>query len=572
MRNELLEAIRSRWYYHSTCFSAYMESIRNTLYGESSAIVVDIQRLIQQVEGLKKQLHKYEHAALSTTQAPALRSGSDELEDCMRLSPLLWPRLAFGMLQKLPHIHDAQFVEAVRAVCTDAQQQERDKQPEEEAGGAGGLGEAKNDASDISRSSAPASVGDVMNKFATRMVKSMMMRGDVDLHTLQRGLKRFRQLMLDACWARASESDQTSEASHGGGRREVAPNLRVQMSGEYLETHQKVAQLEMTLFSTQSELFSTYQQLAKSGKEIATLRKQLSSLRADMIIMQKQLADEIDLFGQVKEENKVQAEIIKTHMIAAQQQVALKEECSLLSENLAVTNSKNSVLERNHDTLTRCQSEYSALCDKLMGLSKNAIHELVKCKSCQYDIYNLHSKLQSFILEQSPLEQQEVVEFLKHEVFSILLRYDQEDPQPDPEHAEVPLDKLWQTLEDIEMDRKHIDRTTRQDLADAEEESRQMSDRFFTNSSLRKETRSISLPSAPRSQATLFLLDFLTALSSSSPSEGDELARFDVERQGGIGMSFSTGQDGKFYIMGLRSGSPAAICGQMKVRKRRRRR
>jgi len=98
------------------------------------------------------------------------------------------------------------------------------------------------------------------------------------------------------------------------------------------------------------------------------------------------------------------------------------------------------------------------------------------------------------------------------------------------------------------MDRKHIDRTTRQDLADAEEESRQMSDRFFTNSSLRKETRSISLPSAP-----------------SSPSEGDELARFDVERQGGIGMSFSTGQDGKFYIMGLRSGSPAAICGQMKV-------
>ena len=304
--------------------------------------------------------------------------------------------------------------------------------------------------------------------------------------------------MLEICWSRASESDQNLEASQMGGRKEVAPNLRVQISGEYLETHQKVAQLEMTLFSTQSELFSTYQQLAKSGKEIAALRKQLSSLRADMIIMQKQLADEIDLFSQVKEENKVQAEIIKTHTIVAQQQTALKEEIALLSEDLAAATSKSSLHERNHHTMTQCQHEYSLLCDKLMSLSKSSIHELVKCKSCQYDIYNLQAKLQNFIVEKLSQDQQEVVEFLKQEVFSLLLRYDKEDAQRDPEDAEVSLDKLWQTLEDIELDRNHIDRTMRKDLADAEEESRQMSDRLYTNSSLRKETRSVSLPSAPR--------------------------------------------------------------------------
>ncbi|EKX53548.1 hypothetical protein GUITHDRAFT_100535 [Guillardia theta CCMP2712] len=497
MRDGFLEAVRSR----------------NAVYQESSSFVTDNQRLIQQVEGLKRQLHKYEHASLSAAPVPALRSGPDELEDCMKLSPLLWPRLAFGMLQKLPQIQDAEFVEAVRAVCAEAQEQ---WQREAEGG--------KQHDGDASRSCSPASVGEVMNKFATHMAKCMMLRGDVNLHMLQRGLKRFRQLMLEICWSRASESDQTLEASQMGGRKEVAPNLRVQMSGEYLETHQKVAQLEMTLFSTQSELFSTYQQLAKSGKEIAALRKQLSSLRADMIIMQKQLADEIDLFSQVKEENKVQAEIIKTHTIVAQQQTALKEEIALLSEDLAAANSKSSLHERNHHTVTQCQHEYSLLCDKLMSLSKSSIHELVKCKSCQYDIYNLQAKLQNFIVENLSQDQQQVVEFLKQEVFSLLLRYDKEDAQRDPEDAEVSLDKLWQALEDIELDRNHIDRTLRKNLADAEEESKQMSDRLYTNSSLRKETRSISLPSAP-----------------------------------------STGQDGNFYIMGLRNGSPAAVCGQIKV-------
>ena len=87
-RQEILEAIRER----------------NSAYCAFKSVTDENQRLAQEVDGLRAQLHRLEKEMLVASQGQSrveLLPDNTLRNDALKLSPSLWPRLAFRALQHL---------------------------------------------------------------------------------------------------------------------------------------------------------------------------------------------------------------------------------------------------------------------------------------------------------------------------------------------------------------------------------------------------------------------------------------------------------------------------------------
>ena len=363
-RETLLQAIRDRNAAYRTCRSVTEEN----------------HELAQEVDRLRAVLHRLEQANLEqASQQDVAHSTSNVLDagealrnDALRISPLLWPRLAYGVVQRLSSSDPADFCSAVEAVCAGAKDRLVEDlavnaatgcgatppvespsahavMPPSDPSGAPGSGpipchDQKNPfASADTGVATPGkaismTLQDVVSQFATHIVRHMLeSSGRVDLGQLRAHEESFRRLLLEACCQSASSKLDVSKDLADKDRKKAAgmpSGMRTLMSEELLETHEKLAEAEQAVFSSQAELLEAYRKLSASGKEVAALRKELVAVQGELLRAQKELSEEVAFFRQVREENRVQAAIIKNHGPLLQQLNA--EQGALLEERAAL--------------------------------------------------------------------------------------------------------------------------------------------------------------------------------------------------------------------------------------------
>ena len=333
---------------------------RNAAYRTFTSLSQENQFLADEVERLRSQLHSLEQqhlleASRSRRQnAETPGAGDDVLQnDALRLSPMLWPRLAFGALQRLTTTQPADFRSAVEAVCATAQDWSEhlpSNDPECASLVHSSAGretcterpECGEEQSLAVRAHAPfakrlLTLEDVVAEFATHIVRSMLLSGDrVDLVCLREREEEFRRLLLEVCCTHAVSNVDVSRELAEMDRKKPAkmPSMRTLMSEELIETHEKLALAEQAAFSSQAELLESYRTLASSGKEVASVRKQLVAVQGDLLKARRELHEEVAFFRQVQEENRVQAAIIKSHGPHLQQMTG--ELCALKEERAAL--------------------------------------------------------------------------------------------------------------------------------------------------------------------------------------------------------------------------------------------
>jgi hypothetical protein len=346
-REKLLNAIRER----------------NTSYRACQSVTEENHRLAQEVDRLREQLHRLEQVALAAScrarRVGAHSDASDEggafRNDALRLSPSLWPRLAFGALRRLSPSDSVDFCSAVEDVCSTAKDWTEDVttahasakthhiafDASTEQTAVATAGQAQSAARHEILPTAGAAGGkqtmtleDVVNQFSTHIVRGMLAsNGKVDLGRLRTHEESFRRILLEVCWHGAASSIPVSSDLAEEDRKRSAnmpPYMRILMSEELIETHDKLALAEQAVFASQTELFEAYSKLAANGKEVAALRKQLVAVQGDLVKAQKELSKEVAFFRQVQEENRVQAAIIKSHSPHVQQ---LSEEIRALTDD-----------------------------------------------------------------------------------------------------------------------------------------------------------------------------------------------------------------------------------------------
>ena len=210
-REDILEAIRER----------------NSAYLSYRSVTDENQHLAQEVDSLRTQLHRLEKEVLAASQGQngvAPRADDALCNDALRLSPSLWPRLAFGVLQRLSPSDSSAFSSAVEAVCATASDCTKDDAVPGHGVGAAlpipGGGAEKHDSNASSHSEVEAGVAglaqvekgpvdsravgvreaasvltieDVVSQFATHIVQDMLSsESRVDLRRLRAHEDHFR--------------------------------------------------------------------------------------------------------------------------------------------------------------------------------------------------------------------------------------------------------------------------------------------------------------------------------------------------------------------------------------------
>ena len=646
-REELLQAIRDR----------------NAVYRTCRTVAEENQDLAQEVDRLRLQLHRLEQDALLGSQ-PLARPAGDAgalRNDALRLSPLLWPRLAFGAVQRLSTSDSADFCRAVEAVCACA----KDHCSAADAGVYSGDGdsvravqvavtgvhvrdvavssparqadcEGTGDAvSTLARRDSMSRGGytdrmmtleDVVSHFATSIVQGMLaMDGRVDLGRLRAHEESFRRMLLDVCWHSASSALAVSkELAEQDRKRAVSmpPNMRTLMSEELVETHEKLALAEKAVFSSQAELLDAYRQLASSGKETVTLRKQLVALQGESFKAHKELNEEVSFFRQVQEENRVQAAILKSHgpqlqqlsneiralkeaRVALHRKVCDLEDLVLVMQEGQVAQAKSFVTLSNvartaADRLNvvmdkRCRETCSL--ESLLSLALTAPPPSPGELQDDDDQYSYQhtpkdeeqeggqgsSRRAGLVLntaqdgmegwarealEEAAADLRRIVHDVGNEYGSEarVLEMLVEGLEPQVAHHMAILQKLQAphgaaaaTLARVLADKDG--RHARLLAAEAAAQNAHVAHHHTPSAGQavplqRREHRSISLDCQ------------LGPKTSGDVRGGTLFGRANLDspgNAGGIGMSFSTGTDGCFYITGLRLGSPAALCGLLQV-------
>jgi len=648
-REELLKAIRDR----------------NAVYRTCRTVAEENQDLAQEVDRLRAQLHRLEQDALLGSQ-PLARPAGDAgalRNDALRLSPLLWPRLAFGAVQRLSTSDSADFCRAVEAVCACAKDHctaadadfhsgDGDRGRAMHAAVAGvhvqdvavsspalqadcdckGTGDAVSTLERLESLSRGGyterlmTLEDVVSHFATSIVQGMLATdGRVDLGRLRAHEESFRRMLLEVCWHSASSTLAVSKelAEQDRKRAVTMPhNMRTLMSEELVETHEKLALAEKAVFSSQAELLDAYRQLASSGKETATLRKQLVALQGESFKAHKELNDEVTFFRQVQEENRVQAAILKSHGPQFQQ---LSNEIRALKEERVALHRKLCDLEDLVLVMQEGQMAQAKSFVTLSNVARTAADRLnvVMDKRCR-ETCSLESLLSLALTAPPPSpgelkdddDQYSYQHTPKHE--------EQEEGQGSSRRAGLVLNMAqdgmegWarEALEEAAADLRRIVHDVGNEYgsearvlemlveglepqvahhmailqklqtphgAAAATLARVLADKDGRHARLlvaeaaaqnvhvahhhtpaagqavplqRREHRSISLDcqAGPKTSGDVRGGTLFGRAHPDSPGNA-----------GGIGMSFSTGTDGCFYITGLRLGSPAALCGLLQV-------
>eukprot|EP00961_Rhodomonas_salina_P056534 759377-Rhodomonas_salina.1 len=93
---------------------------RNAAYEEPVSVMDELVVLSRDVERLRRQVHVLERSMLQQNEALAEDKDQGVLKDPLRLSPALWSRLAFGMLQSLSKSDPPDFHAAVLHVCAES--------------------------------------------------------------------------------------------------------------------------------------------------------------------------------------------------------------------------------------------------------------------------------------------------------------------------------------------------------------------------------------------------------------------------------------------------------------------
>ncbi len=223
-------------------------------------------------------------------QATAEHQGKGVLQDPLKLSPHLWSRLAYGIVQGLSKSDPPEFHAGIMHVCSVSSQEVN----------MNGQGQAEEPAvepgvprpdhgSEPKLDQTKLSTADVVNQFCTHIVKGMIAEGGtVDHVKLQAYVAKLRCMMLDACWEQAGSqvpiSRELQERDQQLGQGGAPSGLRVELSRSFMEMHDRLQETELNLWGAQAELLETYNKLAKSGTEAATLRKQVQSLRVPPLL------------------------------------------------------------------------------------------------------------------------------------------------------------------------------------------------------------------------------------------------------------------------------------------------
>jgi len=656
VRGELLAAIRER----------------NSTYRAYTSAADENQALAQEVDGLRAQLHRLERDALAAQEVLAAgRHGEasrpdDALRnDALRLSPSLWPRLAFGALQRLSPSDSADFSSAVEAVCATAKDWGGaaaadasgarpgvgDDMSGQDVGAGAHSGEelgftrAERGEPVVAQGAELLTLGDVVSQFATHIVLGMLSSGSrVDLRRLRAHEDHFRRMLLEVCWQGAASTIPVSKDLAEQDRKRgtsVPPSMRTLMSEELLETHEKLAVAEQSVFASQAELFEAYRKLAASGKETAALRKQIVTLQGELSKAHKELNEEVGFFRQVQEENRVQAAIIKGH---APQVLQLKNEIRALKEERSALERKVYDLEDLVLMIHEGQETSAQAVVSLSKLAYTAADRLaVVMDKRNRETCSLESLLSLAMAatpqspsgqghEHTPKDEEEVEEEAAgpsprrvgmdantalggmegwarealQEAAADLRRIVQ-DVEGEYESEARGLEVLLQRLEPqlarhqalvqqlqsshsaaaATLARVRADRSTREqrlslseaDAHDAALAAAAAEDAVAAGAGLpsaaaaaglQRRNRSMSLDAAPGPNAGNAHGSDSKAKSGAAERKGSSFSsasRVDSpSSSGGIGMSFSTGHDGFFYITGLRPGSPAALCGLLQVR------
>lgn len=658
-RDALLEVIRERNVAYRTCRSVTEEN----------------QALTHEVDYLREQLHRLEHGALlASTQGGQRRPGGSSADmqdeggtlcnDALKLSPLLWPRLAFGAVRRLSPSDSAEFCCAVEAVCATAKDwnpagpaADGDDRAHTMDASSGGGQHSSQDPLPKSAASAATkltTLEDVVNEFCTNIVRNMLAQeGKVDLGRVHAHEDSFRRILVEVCYQHAASPLGVSKDLAEQDRKRansMPPNQRTLMSEELIETHQKLASAEQAMFASQAELLDAYRKLAASGKEVALLRKKLVAVQGDLFKANKELNDEVAFFHQVQEENRVQAVIIKSHGPQVQE---LRNEIRQLKDQRTALQRKVWDLE---DLVLMMQQGEVAQARCLASVSKLAVTAADRVWVVMDKRRRETSSLESLLtlaVSAPPLSPSEpgahaAEQYAFHEQHVFHDCLDSDTPKDDEEDAggtgsgltglvltnvgargmagmqgwaqealqeaaadlrrivhdvDLELVSEAQRLETMMLDLEpHLARhvallqerqaahlpaaaTLARVLADQDSRHQRMSNLELeahnaamsdnvqwkastpTPALQRRPNRSISLgcESTPKTPSLPTGTDAKASPFDRKGSASATPARLD-SNGGGIGMSFSTGSDGCFYVTGLRPGSPAALCGLLQVR------
>lgn len=196
---------------------------RNAAYEEPVSVMDELVVLSRDVERLRRQVHVLERSMLQQNEALAEDKDQGVLKDPLRLSPALWSRLAFGMLQSLSKSDPPDFHAAVLHVCAESSKHVAnagDEVAAEEAVAEPGV-PRPDTGSAPQLEQTKLSTAEVLNQFCTHVVQGMLAEGgQVDHARLQGHVGRFKALLLEACWGEAGEEVPVSEALAAQDRRE----------------------------------------------------------------------------------------------------------------------------------------------------------------------------------------------------------------------------------------------------------------------------------------------------------------------------------------------------------------
>jgi hypothetical protein len=264
---------------------------RNMAYQEPAPVLAELGQLRQEVERLRRQIHVLERGMLVNTeiiQSVAEDGTRSPLQDPLKLSPDLWSRLAFGIVQGLSKSDPPEFHAGIMHVCSvSCQDVSMDGEYASAKAAEPGVPRPDN-GSEPMLDQTKLSTAEVVNQFCTHVAKGMIADGGtVDHQRLQAFVGKFRCMMLDACWEQAASevpvSQELQERDKQLGVGGAPPGLRVELSKSFMEMHDRLQETELNLWHAQAELLESYNKLAKSGAESATLRKQVQSLRVPFL-------------------------------------------------------------------------------------------------------------------------------------------------------------------------------------------------------------------------------------------------------------------------------------------------
>mmetsp|Transcript_19082 Transcript_19082/g.29827 ORF Transcript_19082/g.29827 Transcript_19082/m.29827 type:complete len:413 (+) Transcript_19082:149-1387(+) len=238
-----------------------------------------------------------------------------------------------------------------------------------------------------------------------------------------------------------------------------------------------------------------------------------------MLSQQQKLAEELSFFRQVREENKIQSEIIKSHMAAAQRSHTLETQVKTLERVRAA-------LDQRLTVSRTAEKRLGGLCKDAIARSEVLSALLSSAASQESNIKDLFESMEDQ-LKSASLDP--VVS--KDQLNSALSHISGCGDVPE-------LESMAQRLEEVEQEGLEADAVFTSLL-----ESPQVAVGVIGQS---------DAPATPEDNV-------VTPVDSPTTGAGEATA------MGGIGMSFSTGNDGRFYVTGLRPGSPAAASGLLKL-------